>query len=68
MLGPEQAIDLYLYDDLPMDDMLKGLQAELYDCAFPLLRRVVVTSNLDIAFKDTEFAFLLSAKLRKPYF
>lgn len=51
--------------DLPqMEDALKGVQAELHDCAFPLLDEVVTTSNLSTAFKDVDYAFLVGAKPR----
>lgn len=49
-----------------MEDSLKGVQAELHDCAFPLLEDMVVTSNLATAFKDVNFAFLIGAKPRGP--
>lgn len=53
--------------DLPqMEDALKGVQAELHDCAFPLLDDVIITSNLSTAFKDADFCFLVGAKPRGP--
>ena len=53
--------------DLPnMEDAMKGVQAELHDCAFPLLDQVVTTSNLSTAFKDVDYAFLVGAKPRGP--
>ena len=36
------------------------------DCAFPLLNKVHVTCSLDIAFKDSEFNFLVGSKAREP--
>lgn len=53
--------------DLPnMEDALKGVQAELHDCAFPLLDQVVVTSDYATAFKDIDYAFFVGAKPRGP--
>jgi len=53
--------------DLPnMEEAMKGIQAELHDCAFPLLDEVVYTSNLSTAFKDIDYAFLVGAKPRGP--
>jgi malate dehydrogenase len=53
--------------DLPVaQDALKGVQAELHDCAFPLLDDVVITSDLSTAFKDVDYAFLVGAKPRGP--
>lgn len=51
--------------DLPnMEEVLKGVQAELHDCAFPLLDDIVITSSLSTAFKDIDYAFLVGAKPR----
>ena len=49
-----------------MEKALKGVQAELHDCAFPLLDDVITTSNLSQAFKDVDYAFLIGAKPRGP--
>ena len=49
-----------------MQDALKGVQAELHDCAFPLIDDVVITSDLSKAFKDIDYAFLVGAKPRGP--
>ena len=48
----------------PMEDALKGVQAELHDCAFPLLDDIVITTNLSTAFKDIDYAFFVGAKPR----
>lgn len=53
--------------DLPQaQDALKGVQAELHDCAFPLLDDVVITSDQSVAFKDIDYAFMIGAKPRGP--
>lgn len=53
--------------DLPFQEqVLKGVQAELHDCAFPLLDDVVCTSSLATAFKDVNYNFLVGAKPRGP--
>jgi len=49
-----------------MEEVLKGVQAELHDCAFPLLDDVIITSNLSTAFKEIDYAFLVGAKPRGP--
>jgi len=49
-----------------MEEVLKGVQAELHDCAFPLLDEVVITSNQSLAFKDVDYAYLVGAKPRGP--
>merc|ERR1712151_172099 len=66
MLGPDQPVILHLID-LPFAmNALKGVQAELHDCAFPLLGQVVTTSDLNVAFKDVDYNFLVGAKPRGP--
>ena len=51
--------------DLPnKEEALKGVRAELHDCAFPLLDDVVITSNPNVAFKDVDYAFMIGAKPR----
>lgn len=53
--------------DLPFQEqVLKGVQAELHDCAFPLLDDVVCTSSLAVAMKDVNYNFLVGAKPRGP--
>jgi malate dehydrogenase len=53
--------------DLPFQEqVLKGVQAELHDCAFPLLDDVVCTSSLSVATKDVSYNFLVGAKPRGP--
>lgn len=46
--------------------MLRGVQAELHDCAFPLVDDIVCTSDLAVAFKDVDYNFLVGAKPRGP--
>jgi malate dehydrogenase len=65
-LGPNQKIILHMLDLPMMEDALKGVQAELHDCAFPLLDDVITTSSLATGFKDVDFAFLVGAKPRGP--
>jgi len=37
---------------------------ELNDCAYPLLKGIEMTSDLNVGFKDVEYAFLVGAKPR----
>jgi malate dehydrogenase len=55
---------LHLLDLPNMEEVLKGVQAELHDCAFPLLDEVVITSNQSVAFKDADYNFLIGSKPR----
>ena len=53
--------------DLPFaEKVLQGVQAELHDCAFPLLDNIVITSDLSTAFKEVDYNFLVGAKPRGP--
>lgn len=65
-LGKNQRIILHLLDLPFQEQVLKGVQAELHDCAFPLLDDVVITSDLSTAFKDVNYNFLVGAKPRGP--
>jgi len=68
MLGPDQPIELRLLD-LPMDgpqQILRGVEMELADCAFPLLSKVVCTGDLETAFSGCEVALLIGARPRGP--
>jgi len=65
-LGKNQRIILHLLDLPFQEQVLRGVQAELHDCAFPLLDEVVITSDLSTAFKDVNYNFLVGAKPRGP--
>lgn len=45
---------------------LNGLIMELDDCAYPLLHKIVMTDDPEVAFKDVDYAFLIGASPRKP--
>ena len=49
-LGKNQRIILHLLDLPFQEQVLRGVQAELHDCAFPLLEDIVITSDLTTAF------------------
>merc|ERR1712051_789049 len=66
MGGKNQRIILHLLDLPFQEQVLRGVQAELHDCAFPLLDEVVITSDLDTAFRDVNYNFLVGAKPRGP--
>merc|ERR1719183_3275080 len=65
-LGKDQRVILHLLDLPFQEQVLKGVQAELHDCAFPLLDEVVITSDLTTAFRDVNYNFLVGAKPRGP--
>jgi malate dehydrogenase len=65
-LGPDQPINLHLLEIPEALDSLHGVIMELEDCAFPLLRRIVATSDPRVAFADADYAFLVGARPRGP--
>jgi len=65
VFGKDQPLILHLLDIPPMKGVLDGVVMEITDCAFPLLRGVVATTDQDEAFKDIDAAFLVGAMPRK---
>jgi len=64
MLGYDQPVILHLIDIPQAQKALTGVAMELGDCAFPLLRDIVCTDNVNVGFKDVEAALLVGAKPR----
>ena len=64
MFGPDQPVILRLLEIPQAQDPLKGVGMELEDCAFPLLRDVVLTDEASIGFRDADYAILIGAKPR----
>lgn len=52
MLGRDQPVILHLIDIPQAQKALSGVAMELGDCAFPLLRDIVCTSDLKVGFTD----------------
>lgn len=65
MFGPEQPVQLNLIEILPGLEALKGVVMELDDCAFPLLKGIVATTDLAEGFKDVNWACLVGSVPRK---
>jgi malate dehydrogenase len=65
MFGPDQPVALNLIEIPPALDALKGVCMELDDCAFPLLKDVVATTDLNEGFKDVNWALLVGSVPRK---
>lgn len=63
----DRAIHLHLIDIEPFLSNLKGVMMEIEDCAFERLLSVnsFASHQLDQAFKDIDFAFLIGASPRK---
>jgi len=65
MFGPSQPVILHLIEIEPALPALQGLIMELDDCAFPLLKGVVPTANLDEGFRGVNWALLVGSVPRK---
>ena len=65
-LGKNQRVILHLIDLPFAEKALTGVQAELHDCAFPLLDEVVCATDPVTGFKDVDYAFMVGAKPRGP--
>ncbi|WP_305906455.1 malate dehydrogenase [Methylomarinum sp. Ch1-1] len=65
-LGPDQPFVLRLLEVPAAMDALKGVLMELNDCAYPLLQKVITTSDPKVAFDNVDYAFLIGAKPRGP--
>lgn len=65
MFGPDQPVILHLLEIEPALPALGGVVMELHDCAFPLLKGVVPTANLDEGFRGVNWALLVGSVPRK---
>lgn len=65
MFGTATEIDLSLLELEAALPALGGVRMELEDCAFPLLKSVTTTSDVNIAFKDIDWALLIGSVPRK---
>lgn len=66
MFGPQTEVELHLIE-IPDDRAMRALEGvamELADCAFPLVRRVVCTSDLAEGFDGADWALLVGSKPR----
>jgi len=65
MFGPDQTVQLQLIEIPPALGALDGVVMELQDCAFPLLKGIVATSDLDEGFRGVNWALLVGSVPRK---
>jgi len=65
MFGPEQPVILHLIEIEPALPALHGVVMELDDCAFPLLKGLVPTADLDEGFRQVNWALLVGSVPRK---
>ena len=68
MFGPDRPVILQLIE-APIEKAMKALEGvamELDDCAFPLLKGLVLTDDPRVGFKDANWSLLVGAKPRGP--
>jgi malate dehydrogenase len=65
LFGPDQPVSLNLLEIEPAMKALEGVVMELEDCAFPLLRDVRPTCDLDQGFGNANWALLVGSVPRK---
>ena len=65
VFGNDVTVDLQLLEIEKALPALEGVVMELQDCAFPLLRRVVISSDPEVAFDGVNWAYLVGAVPRK---
>ena len=65
VFGKDQPIALHLIEIPPAIPALNGVVMELHDCAFPLLREIVATADLDAGFQGVHWALLVGSVPRK---
>ena len=64
--GPDQPVSLHLLEITPALPLLEAVKMELDDCAFPLLRDVIVTDDPRVALEGVDAALFVGAKPRGP--
>lgn len=65
MFGPETEVELQLLELPQAQGALKGVCMELDDCAFPLLKKITPTDDVNAAMKDVNWAILVGSVPRK---
>ncbi len=65
MFGPTTPVELSLLELEGALPALKGVVMELEDCAFPLLKKVTISSDPVVAFEQCDWALLIGSVPRK---
>ena len=65
MFGADQPVILHLIEIPNALPALEGVVMELNDCAFPLLKGIVPTADLDEGFREVNWALLVGSVPRK---
>ncbi|HEV2095873.1 MAG TPA: malate dehydrogenase, partial [Chthoniobacterales bacterium] len=65
IFGPQQSVSLSLIEIPNALAALEGVVMELNDCAFPLLKSITPTADLEEGFRDVNWALLVGSVPRK---
>jgi malate dehydrogenase len=65
MFGPDQTVHLQLIEIPAALQSLNGVVMELQDCAFPLLKGISATADLDEGFRGVNWSLLVGSVPRK---
>ncbi|MGF1656093.1 MAG: malate dehydrogenase [Verrucomicrobiales bacterium] len=65
MFGPDQPVEIHLVDIPDALEKVQGVIMELEDCAFPLLKGVRATADLNEGFENINWALLVGSVPRK---
>ena len=65
VFGPDTAVELQLLELEHALPALEGVKMELDDCAFPLLNKIITTSDPNVAFNDIDWGLLVGSVPRK---
>lgn len=65
MFGPDTEVELSLIEVEPVLPSLRGVAMELDDCAFPLLKKVTTTADVNEGMRDVNWAILIGSMPRK---
>src|SRR3954471_6401120 len=65
MFGPDQPVELRLIEVPQAIGALQGVVMELDDCAFPLLKSITPTADLDEGFRGVNWSLLVGSVPRK---
>lgn len=66
MLGNDQPVALHILEIPDALSALEGVQMELEDCAFPLLKEIHIGTDPHTIFRDVHYALLVGSKPRGP--
>ena len=66
MFGHGQSVILQLIELPVAEKYLNGLVLELQDGAYPLVDKIVATTDPQVGFRDADFAILVGARPRGP--